>query len=104
MEEQRRGFRKVNTPRLSLLTTPGSGLCSRWPGLRLLRRAIWVNGSREAPSRDALSPRVLGPENTRGFEASESSGSSPLPRMPRLLLGRPLSTGHIGMLGQLLEV
>lgn len=37
-------------------------------GLSLPRRAIWVNRSREEPSSEVPQPRLLGPENTRGFD------------------------------------
>lgn len=38
-------------------------------GLFLLQRAIWVNEHREASSAEPAQPRLLGPANTRGFDA-----------------------------------
>lgn len=46
-----------------------------WP--LSLQRAVWVNTSREEPSGEALQPSLLGPENTRGFDACSKQGLSP---------------------------
>lgn len=72
-----------------------------WP--LSLRRVIWVNTSREEPGGEAPEPRLLGPENTRRFDAGRKQWLSP--RMPWLLLGRarpqgrPPSGGHIWEVG-----
>lgn len=65
-------------------------------GLFLLQRAIWVNEHREEASAEPALPRLLGPANTRGFDACREQQLS-LSRMLWLLLapqGRPCSGGH----------
>lgn len=46
-----------------------------WP--LSLWRAVWVNESREEPRGEALQPRLLGPENTRGFDALQQAVALP---------------------------